>query len=118
MRQMSVSKEQAKFEETCPDWKPRKIDSNDHIELTITKEMMEDFDLYFCLWLSSHDVANFFEDSEDKIQALTERIDEFLWEDGSVRFVVSYRDLFIVRPSNMTLFLVAEGPYEQLCNSS
>ena len=112
MRKMSVSESRKSFEEACPAWKPRKIDSHDHIEFTITKEMMEDFDLFFCMWLSAKDVAVFFEDSEDKIQALTDRIDEFLYEDGSVRFVVSCRDLFIVRPSNRTMFQVVETPYD------
>ena len=109
---ITVSKARARFEEACPTWKPRKIDSHDHIEFVITKEMMEDFDLFFCMWLAAKDVAVFFEDSEEKIQALTDRIDEFLYEDGSVRFVVSCRDLFIVRPSNNTMFQVVETPYE------
>ena len=111
MRQMSVSKERARFEKACPKWRPRQIDSYDHIELTITKEMMEDFDLYFCMWMSSKDVAVFFEDSKDKIRALSDRIDEFLWNDGSIRFVVSCSNLLIVRPSNNTVFTVVETPY-------
>ena len=112
MTQMTVNEARTRFEEACPDWKPRKIDSNDHIELTIPKELREDFDLFFCLWISSHDVGNFFEHAEDKVNALEEHIDEFLYEDGSVRFVVSCRDLFIVRPSNNTMFEIAETPYE------